>query len=189
MEEEPIYTTYQVSQFCRVRLPTVIKWINDGKLAAYKTPGGHRRIKKQDLVNFLKKYNMPISSDLAEDVKKILVVDDDPLVVRLLTTILKEGNSKYEVESANDGFSAGSKIMSLHPDLVVLDIKLPGIDGYRVCANIRDNKETSDIKILAITGFNSPDIKEKILACGADDFVIKPIDKKDFLKRIKRLLS
>lgn len=187
--QEPIYTTYQVSQFCRVRLPTVIKWINDGKLAAYKTPGGHRRINKPDLVNFLKKYNMPIPSELAQDLAKILVVDDDPLVVRLLTTILKEGNSKYEIASASDGFSAGSQIMSMHPDLVVLDIKLPGIDGYKVCANIRDNNETSNIKILAVTGYNSPEVKEKIMACGADDFIIKPIDKKDFLKRVKKLLS
>ena len=79
-----ILTTYDISKYCEVSFMTVIDWVNQGKLPAYKTPGGHRRIKKDDLVTFLKKHEMPIHPDLKHKVKKILVVDDEPNIVNVI---------------------------------------------------------------------------------------------------------
>ena len=72
------YTTHQVSKFCNVYPTTVINWIEEGILPAFTTPGGHRRIKKEDIINLMNKNNMPIPQELLKDNKtKVLVIDDD----------------------------------------------------------------------------------------------------------------
>jgi len=86
---EKIYTTYQIGKFCQVNIRTVIRWIETGKLKAYTTPGGHRRVKWSDLINFLTQNRMPIPKELEEGrKKKSLVVDDDPDFLEIAKKIL-----------------------------------------------------------------------------------------------------
>jgi excisionase family DNA binding protein len=136
--EKKIFTTYEVSQYCSVDLSTVINWIEEGKLLAYKTPGGHRRVEKEDLVHFLKKYQMPIPADLVKrERRRVLIVDDNRTVVDLIVRALKKLKKKCEVDSAFDGLEAGRKLVTFEPVLVILDLMLPEIDGFKVCKNIR----------------------------------------------------
>jgi excisionase family DNA binding protein len=187
--EKKIFTTYEVSKFCSVDLSTVINWIDGGKLLAYKTPGGHRRVKREDLVHFLKEYKMPIPPDLVKGEKrKILIVDDDRAVIDLIVRAMKKLKKKCEVDTAVDGFEAGRKLIAFQPDLVILDLMLPGIDGFKICKNIRMDRKTKHVKVLAITGFDSPENRNRIFSSGANDYLAKPLELNELLEHIEKLL-
>lgn len=190
MVKRSYITTYQVSRYCEVYVSTVANWIKSGKLAAYKTPGGHHRIRRTDLIKFMKEYSMPIPEDLKVGKEaRILVVDDNVDFLEMIESILHIINPKYKVVTATTGFEAGKRMVEMLPDLVLLDIYLPGLDGFEVCTNIRNDSRTKETKILAITGDLNPDIKKRILACGANDIVYKPITASDIKDKIYSMLE
>lgn len=119
---------------------------------------------------------------------KILVVDDEMEVHDFVSDALKEFDN-IEVKSVYDGFSAGMTVTEYMPDLIILDLLLPGVDGFKVCADIKNNPKLKDIKILAVTGYDSPENRKKIFAAGADDYLTKPIELKEFREKVKRLLN
>lgn len=119
---------------------------------------------------------------------KILVIDDEIEVHDFISDALKELDNT-EVKSVYDGFSAGMTVAEYLPDLIILDLLLPGIDGFKVCANIKNNPKLKDIKILAVTGYDSPENRKKIFAAGADDYLTKPIELKEFREKVKKLLN
>ena len=174
--DEEVYTTFEISKICSVDITTIMAWVDDGKLRAYRTPGGHRRILHRDLIGFLKKYNMPIPSEVQDSVKKILLVEDDSATLRLLTRVINRLDKNFKVETARDGFEAGQKLELLIPDLVVLDLFLPGVDGFRIIKNIRSQKKNDGVKILAISGVDVDSTKSKVLRMGADAFLAKPFE-------------
>ena len=100
-----ILTVSQAGKYCRVSPKTIINWIDGGHIKAYKTVGGHRRIKKEDLDEFLRKNAMPVPEELkGEQRKKILVVDDDKIIVETIVQALEEDEHGFEMISASDGF-------------------------------------------------------------------------------------
>ena len=118
---------------------------------------------------------------------KILIVDDIPQNVRLLEKNLK--SEGYKVISAYSGQEALDKIDSEHPDLVLLDLMMPVMDGHEVCRRIRENKKNYWIPIIMITAYESG-IEKKLesLNAGADDFIKKPFDRYELIARVKSLL-
>ncbi len=187
---EKIYSTFDISKICGASPTTVADWIDAGKLKAFHTPGGHRRVRKIDLLKFLQEYDMPIPKELLEDGrKKILIVDDDQAVIDLITRFLKKIPEKYQFASAIDGFQAGQTLTEFEPDLIILDLMLPGIDGFEVCRNIRSNEKTKKIKILSITGYDTPENRNKILSYGANGYLAKPFKMEDLGKKISKLLE
>ncbi|MDO8734986.1 MAG: response regulator, partial [Elusimicrobiota bacterium] len=181
-------TTYQISQMVNVDITTVIDWIDKGLLKAYKTPGGHRRIKWDDLVEFLKKYEMPIPEKLNvvapsygaknqasqgdATTKKILIVDDNEDILEFISRAIKKFYKNIKIKLETEGFIAGKRIAEFKPDLLILDIKLPGMDGFEVLEHL--DKSEKQLKILAITAYSSKETKEKIFKAGADDYLVKP---------------
>jgi len=181
-----IFTTQEVAQLLSCDLTTVIKWVNAGKLNAYKTPGGHRRIEKHDLVKFISQYDMPMPEKLRE-VNRVLIVDDDPLFVEMAAAILGKVEN-ISIDSAKEGFEAGEKVISFRPHVVILDMKLPGIDGFEVCRRIKDREETAGVKVIAVTAYGTPDDKKRILECGADHYFQKPVKAEQLLNTVQKLL-
>ena len=106
--------------------------------------------------------------------KKILIVDDDPQIQDLLTQMLSV--QEFETEVASDGFEAGVKVIKFKPSLIILDLFMPGMDGFEVCKRIKGNPGTSQIKILAITGFDTKENRERIMEAGADAYMTKPFN-------------
>ena len=148
---EKIMTVYEASKYCNVSSKTIINWVEAGHIKAYKTVGGHRRINQYDLEEFMKKQGIPIPKDEGEvSRKKILVVDDDPIIVETIVQALEEDEHGYEVISASDGFEAGLQISHFMPDLLILDIMMPDIKGFEVCSTIKSNEETQHIKIVVL---------------------------------------
>jgi len=151
---DTILTVFKASKHCSVSPKTIINWIEAGHIKAYKTVGGHRRIRKEDLENFMKKQGIPIpGEELNEGRKRILVVDDDPIIVDTIVQALKEDEHDYEVFSASDGFEAGLKVKEFKPHLMILDIMMPGIKGDEVCKKIKSDSETENIKILILSAY------------------------------------
>jgi two-component system response regulator VicR len=185
---EKIYTTYQIGKFCQVNIRTVIRWIETGKLKAYSTPGGHRRVKWSDLITFLTENRMPIPKELEEAKKrKILVVDDDPDFLEIASKII-EKIPEAEVQTTASGFDAGVLVAELHPDLILLDFLIPDLDGFEITKKIRNTPRLKKIPIIAVTSISDPAELEKVKNCGVDSLITKPIDNESFLKKIDRFL-
>ncbi len=190
-----ILTVNQACEYCQVSPQTIVNWINDGKLEAYKTPGGHRRILKTVLDEFLKEHNMPafgLSSGPEEEKeerrKRILVVDDDQVIVATITAALEEDENNYEVISAADGFEAGIQVSHFNPDLLILDIMMPDIDGYDVCRRIKTSEDTKHTKIIVLSGYLDEENYRKMREFGADLCFSKPLPLDKLKEEIAKLL-
>jgi len=182
-----VYTTHQIAKSCNVHHTTVINWVNEGKLKAYTTPGGHRRVKEDELIKFMKKYEIPIPEKILSKRKKILVVDDDIEALEELKQAL--GGDGFELDFASNGFEAGRKIYTKKPDLILLDFKMPGLDGFEVCKILRMYEDTNDIPIIAVTVLNTKDDIKKIKACGVKEYIPKPVNIEKLLKAIRGILK
>lgn len=116
----------------------------------------------------------------------ILIVDDDPLNLKLLDAQLS--SVRYETILAEDGYTALEKAKTENPDLILLDIMMPGLDGYEVTERLKENQATKDIPIILITALDETEDKIKGLECGADEFLNKPVNTSELLARVKSLL-
>jgi len=115
---EEIFTVFQASKYCQVSSKTIINWIDAGHIDAYRTVGGHRRIEKANLEAFMRKQGIPIPEDeKVVERKRILIVDDDPIIVETLVQALEEDEHDYEIISASDGFEAGIQVNHFKPHL------------------------------------------------------------------------
>jgi len=181
------YSTFDIAKMLEVVPGTVAKWIDNGKLKAFNTLGGHRRVSQTDLLAFLKENSMPVPAALADasGKKKILIVEDDEKFLKLVVKAFKTLKD-YELFTATDGFQAGQLVEGHKPDLVVLDIMLPDINGFKVCELIK--AKNKKIRVIAITGYNSEDIKKKILDAGADTYLIKPFHFKTLFEHVENFL-
>ena len=118
---------------------------------------------------------------------RILVVDDDPNIVFLLTSLLEEKG--YHVLTAANGEIALDCAITDSPDLILLDINLPHLDGMKVCAKLRKNPVTRQIPVIFLTGNNSSDRLEQAIDVGANDFLGKPISSVELFVRIQAMLQ
>lgn len=185
---EKIYTTYQIGKFCQVNIRTVIRWIETGKLKAYATPGGHRRVKWSDLIQFLTQNRMPIPKELEEArKKKLLIVDNDPEFLSSASNVIKN-ISDVEMRTTGSGFDAGMIITEWIPDLILLSFLMPDLDGFDAIKRIKANPKLKKISIIAITLKTDPQTLEKVKKSGADTIIIKPIEDEVLLKKIDKFL-
>ena len=118
---------------------------------------------------------------------RILVVDDEPNIVFLLTRLLEEKG--YHVLTAANGEIALDCAITDSPDLILLDINLPHLDGMKVCAKLRKNPVTRQIPVIFLTGYNSSDRLEQAIDVGANDFLGKPINSIELFVRIQAMLQ
>jgi len=185
-----ILTVSQASKYCRVSSKTIINWIDGGYIKAYKTVGGHRRIKKEDLDHFLKEKGMPLPDEAkTEERKKILVVDDDKIIVETIVQSLEEDEFGYEMISASDGFEAGLQVNHFKPDLLILDIMMPDINGYEVCQKVKSNPETKNTKIVVLSAYLDDDAFKQMKEYGADACFSKPLPLEQLKVEVAKLLG
>ena len=183
------FTISQASNYCKVDQETIIKWIDEGHLYAEKTVGGHRRIKQADLDRFLKERNIPVPDESSESArKKILIVDDDKIVVETIVMSLEEDEHGYELISAADGFEAQAQIKHFKPDLLILDIMMPDINGYEVCRKIKSDQETKDTKIIVLSAYLDDESYKKMKEYGADACFSKPLPLPELRAQVAKLL-
>ena len=169
-------STTRVAGLLGVSSQTIANWIDQGQLRAGRTPGGHRRVARADLLAFLSARGLPVPDELAERRPTLLVVEDDPQVGPWLVLRLGMTRPDLRILLAQDGFQAGELVARERPDTALLDIYLPGLDGFEVCRRLKAGVATRDITVIAMSANDTPDVREAILAAGALAFLPKPVD-------------
>ncbi len=194
--EKDFFTIPEAAEFCSVGRTTMWRWVKSGKVKAATTPGGQHRIAKPDLQFLLSRlgaHPLPEPGEVDSTFSsrkasaRILVVDDDPSIRKMLTEIFELHG--FQTDVATDGFEAGVKLVQFNPDLVLLDLYMPGMDGFEVCKRIKENPHTSRIKVLVVTGYDTEENRDRIIACGADGYLTKPVEKDRLFEEIEALLT
>jgi len=185
-ENNDIYSIPQAAKHCSISRVTLWRWVKSGKLKTFVTPGGHHRIRKTDLEQFINENRMDLLSQKDARERCILLVDDDAKIKVLVRKMLSKEN--FQIAEAANGFEAGIKIMQINPELIILDLNMPEMDGFEACRHIKENPDTAGIKILILTGFDTQENRDRIMKLGADAFLAKPVQKKVLLGEINKLL-
>jgi two-component system response regulator VicR len=186
--EHRYITTGEAATHCQVSLPALRRWIRDGRLRAFQTPGKHARIEVGEFRRFLKDYGMPPYPRVeAAEAPRVLVVEDEPNVLDILTRLLAANPRRPTIETAVDGYEALIKVGTFKPSFLVLDVVMPKLDGLEVCRRLRANPETRDIRILAVTG--RMDMVESVIQAGAVTCIMKPFDFDSVDRELDRFLG
>src|SRR5512140_3004915 len=106
MSKRSFFTTFEISQICEVNPTTVQNWVKGKKLRAFQTPGGHRRVRREDLVSFMKEFGMPIPADLSQSPPLVLIVDDENDILDMLEALMRSGEDEVNVAKAQSGVDA-----------------------------------------------------------------------------------
>lgn len=182
---ELLLTSHEVGELLQVNPSSVKKWVDDGRIAAFRTPGGHRRIRVADLLDFLNRHEMPIPRRLAAASKRrLLVVDDDAMALRALERRLRPYRGRVEMELTQNGIDALVLVGSFKPHLIVLDMFMPDLDGVEVCRRLKLKPHTRDIGVIVTSAHLTPSVAANARAAGALGSVPKPIDLKVLLEHL-----
>src|SRR5687768_10343922 len=151
-----VFTTGEAAKICKVSQQTIIRCFDNGSLKGFRVPGSRfRRIPRDQLFSFMKDNGIPTDA-LEDGKKKLLIVDDDQDLVELMSDAF-ERDGRFEIRTANNGFAAGMGVKEFRPDIVVLDVMLPDINGKEVCQRVRSDKALDSVKIICISGMIEPE--------------------------------
>jgi two-component system, OmpR family, response regulator VicR len=189
MQPKDVLTTFEAARLCRVSYNTIKNWIKRSLLPAYRTAGGHMRIKADDLRIFCREHKIPLDERAEPLRRKVLIVDDEESVRDALREALATYPEKLDIYTAADGFEAGSFMEAVRPDVVILDLVMPGMDGFKVCQSIKHSPALSHVKIMVLTGYGSERNMERAAELGADVCLSKPIDRTVLFENIGTLLK
>ncbi|MFV0444073.1 MAG: response regulator [Planctomycetaceae bacterium] len=183
-----VFTTGEAAKICKVSQQTIIRCFDSGQLKGFRVPGSRfRRIPRDVLYKFMKDNGIPTDA-LESGKRKALVVDDDPELVDMIRDVL-DADGRFEVRTVNNGFDAGMMVKEYHPDVLVLDVMLPDINGKEVCQRVRSDPAMDDVKILCISGMVEQDRIAELKTAGANDFLQKPFEVEQLVDRVCRMLD
>lgn len=183
-----VFTTGEAAKICKVSQQTIIRCFDSGQLKGFRVPGSRfRRIPRDQLFSFMKENGIPTEA-LESGKRKVLIVDDDEELVELMKDAF-EHDGRFELRTANNGFDAGMLVKEFRPDLVVLDVMLPDINGREVCVRVRSDKSLDEVRIICISGMIEVDKVADLRAAGANDFMQKPFTVDRLLERACELLT
>ena len=183
-----VFTTGEAAKICKVSQQTIIRCFDSGQLKGFRVPGSRfRRIPRDVLYKFMKENGIPTDA-LESGKRKALIVDDDVELVELITDALV-ADGRFEVRIANNGFDAGMMVKEYHPDIIVLDVMLPDINGKEVCQRVRSDSALDDVRIICISGMVEQDKIQELKLSGANQFLQKPFEVDTLIDNICRLLD
>ena len=149
MSTKTVFTTGEAAKICKVSQQTIIRCFDNGSLKGFRVPGSRfRRIPREQLYSFMKENGIPTDA-LESGKRKLLVVDDDEELVELMVDVFAR-DGRFEIKTANNGFGAGMLVKEFRPDLVILDVMLPDINGKEVCQRVRSDATMKSVKIICI---------------------------------------
>jgi excisionase family DNA binding protein len=183
-----VFTTGEAAKICKVSQQTIIRCFDNGQLKGFRVPGSRfRRIPREALYKFMKDNGIPTDA-LESGKRKVLLVDDDAELVDLMSKVLDE-DGRFEVRIASNGFDAGMMVKEYRPDIIVLDVMLPDINGKEVCHRVRADTTLEDVRILCISGMIEEDKIQELRLAGADKFLHKPFDIEELIDEMCALLE
>lgn len=188
MTTKTVFTTGEAAKICKVSQQTIIRCFDNGTLKGFRVPGSRfRRIPRDQLFAFMRDNGIPTDA-LESSKRKVLIVDDDQELVELMRDAF-DRDGRFEIRLANNGFDAGMLVKEFRPDLVVLDVMLPDINGKEVCQRVRCDETLDSVKIICISGMVEQDKVADLRAAGADDFMQKPFTIDRLMERACDLLE
>lgn len=188
MTTKTVFTTGEAAKICKVSQQTIIRCFDNGTLKGFRVPGSRfRRIPRDQLYAFMKDNGIPTDA-LESGKRKVLIVDDDEELVELLSDVFAK-DGRFDIRTANNGFDAGMQVREFRPDLVVLDVMLPDINGKEVCQRVRSDESLEEVKIICISGMVEQDKIAELREAGANDFMHKPFNVDRLLDRACDLLE
>lgn len=177
------YTPRQVAEILMISPVTVRQLSQKGELQSVTTPGGHRRYLFKHIESFARQRNIKLT--LKENAGlRVLIVDDDDQLTRLIFELLKDCTEIDEIRIAKDGFRAGALLYTFEPHVMLLDLRMPYIDGFNVCRDIKSDQLTRDIRVIAMSGYYSKENFEHIIAAGAETCLKKPFTPEELFSAI-----
>ena len=183
-----VFTTGEAAKVCKVSQQTIIRCFDNGQLKGFRVPGSKfRRIPREALYKFMKDNGIPTDA-LESGKRKVLLVDDEPEIVELIDRALQE-DGRFEVRIAANGFDAGMMVKEYRPDLIILDVMLPDINGKEVCHRVRSDSSLEEVRIICISGMVEEDKIQELKLAGADDFIHKPFDVDVLIERMCQQLE
>lgn len=182
-KKKKVFSALEVANICGVVNQTAINWINAGHLKAYTTPGGQFRVTPEDLAQFLKERGSEIPSVLQEvldenkvnDSKTLLIVDDDKVLNSLIQKYLEKNYPELKIIQAFDGFEAGALMANEKPGFVILDLDLPGVDGFSLCKKIKSEAMFNNPYVVVVTALKEAGLSERVTELGSNYFLTKPL--------------
>ena len=188
MSAKTVFTTGEAAKICKVSQQTIIRCFDNGSLKGFRVPGSRfRRIPRDQLYSFMRENKIPTDA-LESGKRKVLIVDDDLELVDLLKDVF-DRDGRFDIRTANNGFDAGMQVKEFKPDLMVLDVMLPDINGKEVCQRVRSDKKMDMVKIICISGMVEQDKISELIEAGANDFMHKPFTVERLLDRACELLD
>ena len=154
-------TTSEAATILGVSLRTIQLWVESGALKAWKTAGGHRRIPKSAINTLLKQQQFEMEEESSPlNLLKILVVEDEPELLNAYQVHINSWGLNCEVITAKDGYDGLLQIGEHRPDLILSDLLMPDMDGFRMIRSLKDRKETENSLIVAVSNLNNEEIEE-----------------------------
>jgi excisionase family DNA binding protein len=183
-----VFTTGEAAKICKVSQQTIIRCFDSGQLKGFRVPGSRfRRIPRDVLFKFMKENQIPTDA-LESGKRKAMIVDDDLDLVELMTdAMLKDG--RFEIRTVNNGFDAGMMVKEYHPDVIILDVMLPDINGKEVCQRVRNDPTMDDVKIICISGMVEQNKIQDLYTSGANDFLQKPFDVETLIDKVCKMVD
>lgn len=184
-DKPEVFSALEVANICGVVNQTAINWIKGGHLKAFTTPGGQYRVYPDDLASFMKGRKMRIPEHLAKKCTgnlyehgDILIVDDDKGLNCVIAKLLQKKYESFGVEifQAFDGFEAGVLMTEKHPKILILDLDLPGVDGFSLCKKIRENENFGKPMIFVVTALEDAESEKRVKELGVNYFFKKPLN-------------
>ncbi len=170
-----VFTTGEAAKVCKVSQQTIIRCFDNGQLKGFRVPGSKfRRIPRESLYKFMKDNGIPTDA-LESGKRKVLLVDDEVEIIEMLQKALDD-DGRFEYRVAATGFDAGMMVKEYRPDLIILDVMLPDINGKEVCLRVRSDASLEEVRVICISGMVEEEKIQELKLAGADEFVHKPFD-------------
>ena len=180
-------TPTEVAELLMVSPVTVRQWASKGLIEAQTTPGGHRRFKMGEIERFANERGLKIPVE--DESLKVLIVDDDLQLRSFLGEFVSTAIDGVIVKEAKDGFEAGRVVQAFQPNVLLLDLMMPGINGFSICRQLKGDPQTQPLAIIAMTGYFTKENVQRIKAAGAECCLSKPIDTDVLLKMLTGIFS
>ena len=191
-----LYSALEVARLCGVVNQTAINWIKNNHLKAFNTPGGQFRVYPEDLMEFMRSRNIQVPVEVriacGERVSvsdSLIIVDDDRGLNSVVAKFISKKLPSLPVYQAFDGFEAGSLMSEKQPSILLLDLNLPGIDGFDLCRKINESERFGKPAIIIITALENEEVEAKVKELGVKSFMKKPLDLVKIVETVNNILS
>jgi excisionase family DNA binding protein len=189
LKKNKFMKTSEAANYLGVSRSSITNWVRSGELEAASTPGGHYLFSLKQLNEFADDRGMLVSADtVGTDKYRILAIDDDKQFREFLAEAL-EVFTDYELKECEDGMQGALLIGTWRPNLVIVDLRMPNMNGVEFCRLLKNDKITKDVKVIVCSAYLSPEVRKEVKELGVDIVLEKPVRLAAFVATVGKLTN